>query len=258
MPVLDRKDCSIFWRIDGDETKTRLILLNSLGTDQSSWDSVMPHLLNQFCVMRLDKSGHGGSTPRKGKHTIAQFGDDVLAVMDAAGWDKANVCGVSIGGMAGIYLGRTFPDRFDKLILSNTSAFVAPEALRNRIEKIRAEGLSTVTDQILSRFFTKRFIQEDNPEYHSFARVVQQTHADSYIGWSEAICEMDFRESLKEISNPVLVITGKDDEATVPEMGRYIVAEIPGAQHVELPFSHLPFVECPKDYADLITGFVAS
>lgn len=258
MPVLDREGYSIFWRVDGDETRTRLILLNSLGTDQSSWDSVMPHLLNQFCVMRMDKSGHGGSTPRQGRHTIAQFGDDVLAVMDAAGWKSANLCGVSIGGMAGIYLGRTAPHRFDKLILSNTSAFIAPKVLRERIDKIRSDGLSSVTDQVLARFFSQKFIQKANPDYHSFVRVFQQTDADSYVGWSEAICDMDFREYLKEIFNPVLVITGKHDEATTPEMGRDIVAGIPGAQHVELLSSHLPFAEYPKDYAEVITRFALS
>src|SRR5690554_4322723 len=115
MAILNLGDRTLYWRTDGDPAKTPLLLLNSLGTDHSSWDPLMPELLKEFHILRMDKRGHGGSSNVTDECTMDDLGRDVLAVMDAANWPRTHLCGVSIGGMTGMWLGLNAPERFDHL-----------------------------------------------------------------------------------------------------------------------------------------------
>src|SRR5690606_32720790 len=90
MPFLERDDARIHWRVDGHPERPALVLVNSLGTDLSLWDPVMPGLLRRFQVLRLDKRGHGASEASPGDYTIELLASDVLAAMDAAGIERAH------------------------------------------------------------------------------------------------------------------------------------------------------------------------
>ena len=72
-----------------------------------------------------------------------RLGRDVLAVLDALGIEKINWCGLSMGGMVGMWLGANAADRIDKLILSNTSAYFADKVMWDgRIKMVREKGLT--------------------------------------------------------------------------------------------------------------------
>ena len=68
---------------------------------------------------------------------------------------------------------------------------------------------------------------------------------------------MDLREALSSIDVPTLVITGRFDPSTPPELGREIAAKIPGAHCIELPLAHMPQLEQPGTFGDIVQDFVA-
>ena len=105
MPFADSQGCRIYYRLEGRPRKPLLVLVHSLGADHGMWDPQMPALLRRFQVLRLDLRGHGASDAPAGDYTIAQFGRDVLATVDAAGRDRFAYCGLSLGGMIGQWLG---------------------------------------------------------------------------------------------------------------------------------------------------------
>ncbi|MGD9944643.1 MAG: 3-oxoadipate enol-lactonase [Burkholderiaceae bacterium] len=255
MPFLQRDGARLFWRLDGDPARPVLTLLNSLGTDHTLWEPVMPALLRRFRILRMDKPGHGASEARAGDYTIDQLGQDVLAVLDAAGVERTHLCGVSIGGMLSMWLAANAPQRVDRAVLSNTSAKVLSEGFADRIAAVRKSGMAGIADTVLGRFFTPRFVARADERYHSIRTTLLQVDPDGYAGCCAALRDMDLRPALGAIRAPVLVITGSGDQSTPPAMGEAIVAAIPGARHVELPLAHIPHVEVPARFVDLVVRF---
>lgn len=255
MPFVHREGARLYWRFDGHPDRPPLVLLNSLGTDHALWEPVMPGLMRHFHVLRLDKPGHGASDARAGEYSIGQLGRDVLAVMDAAGVPRAHLCGVSIGGMIAMWLAANVPARVDRLVLSNTSAKLAPEGLVERIRLIREGGIARIADTVLGRFFTPGFVAQADERYHTVRTTLLQVDPAGYTGCCAALRDMDLRPLLPGIAAPTLVVTCRDDQSTPAAMGEAIAAAIPGAELVELALAHIPFVEAPQRHVELIAGF---
>lgn len=253
---LMRGDRRLFYRLDGAPTGRRLVLLNSLGTSTVSWDGVVEHLGNDFCILRIDKAGHGGSAPWAGPRRIADNADDVLAVLDHLGWSGVDICGISIGGMTAITLAARQPGAVNRLILSNTSAHVPPEGLAQRIQTIRASGLSAVAEMAVGRFMSPGRAHADNPAYAAALADFNAVDGESYVGWCQAIIDMDLRLLLPRIAARSLVITGTWDVATPPEWGEAVAAGLPHARLIELPTGHLPFLDEPAQYAGIVRRFL--
>lgn len=256
MPFVHREGARLYWRIDGHPDRPPLVLLNSLGTDHALWEPVMPGLLGHFRVLRTDKPGHGASEAREGEYSIAQLGRDVLAVMDAAGLQRAHLCGVSIGGMIGIWVAAHAPERVDRLVLSNTSAKLAPEGFVERIRLVRESGIAAIADAVLGRFFTPDFVARADARYHSVRTTLLQVDPAGYIGCCAALRDMDLRPLLARIAAPTLVITCRDDQSTPPAMGEAIAAATARARLVQWELAHIPFVEAPQQYVELLAGYL--
>lgn len=256
MPLLQKEGRQIYWRTDGDPAKPKLMLLNSLGTEHGLWNPVMPALLESFHVLRMDKRGHGGSTNLVDTCSLADLATDALSVMDAARWQRAHVCGVSIGGMQAMWLGIHAPDRVDRLVLSNTSAAIPREVFAARIERVKAQGLVAMADTILGRFFTPSFIAEGWPVFHSVRESLLQVDPVGYIACCAAIRDMELMDGLASIKAPSLVIIGDQDQSTPPAMGEAIEAAIKGAAVARVPYAHIPLSEVPEKYASIVTDFL--
>ncbi|SPX55445.1 3-oxoadipate enol-lactonase [Klebsiella pneumoniae] len=91
-----------------------IVLSNSLGTTRAMWQPQIEALTAHFRVLRYDTHGHGKTT-KNGKVTLAQLGEDVIALLDHLNIDRAWFCGISMGGLTGLWLGRFAPERFHGL-----------------------------------------------------------------------------------------------------------------------------------------------
>src|SRR5271170_2865047 len=105
-----------------------LVLGNSLGTSTAVWDRQVPQLQRSFRLLRFELPGHGGSAAPPGEYTIAGLGARVLGLLDSLGVDRVGYCGISIGGMIGLWLAAHAPDRIAALGLACTSAYLPPAA----------------------------------------------------------------------------------------------------------------------------------
>src|SRR3984885_9092221 len=130
MPDIKTDDgCIIHTEVEGPDSAPVLMLSNSLGTNLHMWDQQVAPFTRHFRLVRYDRRGHGKSSVPKGPYTMERLGRDVLAVLDGLGIQKINCGGFLVGGVGGMWLGANAPDRIDKLILSNTSAYFADKAL---------------------------------------------------------------------------------------------------------------------------------
>ncbi len=257
MPFAQGQGARIHYEIEGPEDGPVLLLSNSLGTDLGMWSPQMPSLAARYRVLRYDSRGHGRSEAPEGPYTIDMLGQDAVAVLDAAGVERALFCGLSKGGMVGQWLGVNAPDRVGRLVLANTAAFIgAPEVWNQRIETVRAQGMAAIVPGVIDRWFTKPF-QERAPD--SVARIrdmLLATDPGGYAACCAAVRDMDQRQAISAIRVPTLVIAGRHDLATSPEQGRLIADTVPGARFLELDAAHLSNIEAEAAFTHALLDFL--
>ncbi len=245
--------------VEGPEGAPVLILSNSLGSNLRMWDPQMPELAKHFRVIRYDSRGHGKSAAPEGPYSLEQLGLDALAILDALGVQKANWMGLSKGGGVGQWLLIHAPDRIERAVLANTAAkFGSPDIWNERLRVVREHGLGGLVEGTIDRWFTRGF-QESAPE--AVAQIRESFLATPAAGWAacaSALRDVDFREALRAVKNPVLVVAGKHDVGTPPAAGREIADAIQGAQYVELDAAHLSNVEDAEAFNRAVVDFLTA
>jgi 3-oxoadipate enol-lactonase len=257
--MIQSAGCELNAQVEGPERAPVLMLCNSLGTDLHMWDDQVKAVTERFRLVRYDRRGHGKSAAPKGPYSMEMLGKDALAVMDGVGVQKVNWCGLSMGGMVGMWLGANAPQRIDRLVLSNTSAYMADKQIWNdRIKTVRAGGLTAIVDGTMERWFTKGFRERAPQAIARMKEMMLKTPVEGYIGCGEAVRDMDHREIIRTITAPTLIIAGRHDPATTVEAGEFLRDRIPGAKLAVLEAAHIANVEQPQAYTDTLLGFLTA
>ncbi|MDE3131650.1 MAG: 3-oxoadipate enol-lactonase, partial [Acidobacteriota bacterium] len=232
-----------------------LLLGGSLGATLTMWEPQLRALSADRRVTAFDLRGHGRSPVPPGPYAISDLGEDVIALMDQLGIERATYVGLSIGGMAGIWLGANAPARIERLVLMCTSAYAPPASRwRERVAAVRAAGTTaTIADAVVARWFTPDWALAHPDAVAAHRAMIAGTDPDGYCACCEAIADMDLRAELPRIAAPTLVIGGADDLALPPEHQRLIAAAIPGAR-LELiaDAAHIASAEQPATVNRLI------
>jgi 3-oxoadipate enol-lactonase len=238
---------TLHYRLDGPHGAPPLMLCNSLGTTLEMWDPQVEALTTRFRLVRYDRRGHGRSPVPPGPYSIEDLGRDALDLLDDLGIERASFCGLSIGGMVGMWLASEAPERIDRLVLCSTAPTLPPrEQWLERAAKVRAEGVSAIADAALDRWFTP-LAPESLRE--SFRAMLVGTPAEGYAGCCEALADLDLRERLAAIGAATLVVTGEGDPVAPPETGEQLAASISGARHVTVAGArHITNAEQPSTF----------
>jgi len=237
--------------LEGPEHAPVVVFSNSLGTRGEMWDAEASALRDRFRVLRYDTRGHGDSPVPPGPYTVAELAQDVLALLDRIGLERVSFCGLSIGGMTGMWLGVNAPERIERLVICCTAAQLPPpEMWMERAEQVRRDGMGSVIEATMERWFTPEF-PERNPEVVARIReTFLATSPEGYAGCCEALAGFDMRGELGAITSPTLVIAGDDDPVGTPERAAAIADEIEDSRLVVLPGArHLAAVEKPDEVA---------
>ena len=230
--------------LEGPDDAPVLVMANSLGTTLHMWDEQAPALSAHFRLLRYDHRGHGGSPVPPGPYKIDDLGRDVLALLDRLELERVFFCGLSIGGMAGMWLASEAPERVGRLVLCCTSARVAPDVYDSRARTVREHGVGAVADAVLERWFTPAFRTSRPDVVERARRMLLDTPAEGYAGCCEAVRDADLGGRLGAISVPTLVIAGADDPAAPPDQAELIRNSIPDASLEVIPdAAHLANME---------------
>jgi len=231
--------------LEGPDGAPVVVFSNSLGTRGEMWNAEAAALSDRLRVLRYDTRGHGDSPAPPGPYSVADLGRDVLALLDRLELERVSFCGLSIGGMTGMWLGVNAPERIDRLVICCTAMQLPPSSMwTERAAQVRAEGMGSVIDATMERWFTPEF-PERNPEtIERIRKTFISTPPEGYAGCCEALAEFDMRGQLVDVAAPTLVIAGEDDPVGTPERAGTIGEEIEGSTVVVLPGArHLAAVE---------------
>ena len=223
---------------------TALVLSNSIGTTQAMWDAQAEALAGEFDIVRYDHRGHGSAPVPPGPYSLADLGGDVLELLDERGIERAHFCGLSLGGMVGMWLAEHAPERIDRLVLCCTAPRMDADIWAERIATIRESGsVEPTADAAMERWFTPRFRAERPGVVARFRAMVASTPAEGYVACAEAIVGMTIEDGLGSISAPTLVVAGAHDPSTPPEQGEAIARAIPGARFEIVDAAHMANIE---------------
>jgi 3-oxoadipate enol-lactonase len=152
------------------------------------------------------------------------------------------------------------PARVHRLVVCCTTARFDPgaaEGYLGRARVVRADGLESIADAVIERWFTPEFAAA-RPEV--VARVRDDliaTPREGYAACCEALAALDLTEDLGRIAAPTLVIAGAEDPATPPAFGEAIAAAVPGARFARVDgAAHLANLERPERVNQLLTDFL--
>ena len=112
--------------LEGPDDAAVLVFSNSLGTTGVMWDAQAAALSDRFRVLRYDARGHGSTPATRGPYTMGDLAGDVLDLIDRLELERVSFCGLSIGGMTGMWLGVNAPERIDRLAICCTGLQLPP------------------------------------------------------------------------------------------------------------------------------------
>lgn len=236
--------------VDGPEGAQPLILSSSLGTTVEMWEPQAATLAERFRVVRYDRRGHGHSPVASGSTTIDDLGRDLVELLDHLDLERVSFCGLSLGGVEGMWLAVNAPERVERLALCcTTSSFEPKQGWVDRAAAVRADGMGAIADAVIGRWFRPSF-HDTHPEVvERFRAMLVSTPPEGYAACCEALADVDLTSRLGEIVAPTLVVTGAEDPVVTPAAGEALAAAIPAAVHTVVEgAAHIANVEQPKAF----------
>ncbi|MGG1554451.1 alpha/beta fold hydrolase [Paenibacillus ferrarius] len=239
-----------------------VILLHGFPLDHGMWEAQANALSASFRVVTPDLRGMGQSAVPEQAIAIERYADDVLAIMDSLGIEKAALGGFSMGGYVAFALMRKAPARFTGLILANTRPEAdSPEARKNRMNmaaSLYEKGPAAARDAMLPKLLTPATLEAQPALVDRLRATMDAMPAEGLVHAALAMAfRPDSAASLGGIRVPTLVIAGEHDAIAPPDVMRKMADAIPGARfEVVAGASHLAPMEAPEAFSALLLDFL--
>ena len=235
-----------------------LVLVHGGEGTRIHWWQQVPVLAERFTCVTYDSRGFGASRPGTIPATASFQRDDLTALMDHLGFDRATLVGHSMGGAAVSGVAQTWPERVERLVMSDTAFVFATPALSEwaagMIEKI------TAGFDVLDHAFAPGFAERQPALAHLYRALGRLNPPrtgprglDAYERWRDQP-PVDYRS----FAVPTLFIVGTEDELTEPWLIRATAAAVGGAQLVEIPGAgHSAYAEQAAAFNEAVLSFCA-
>ena len=228
------------------------------------WEPQITTLVEAGCRIILPDFPGFGETPLLDEtSTMEEMAAGVVEILDRLKIEKAVIGGLSMGGYVTLNLYRLFPERFEAMILADTSSFADTEEKREGrlklISDIESGGMQAVIDAMLPNLVGET-TKADNPQLvKKLAETFLQTDPQAAIAALRGMAaRQDHTEMLKEISVPALLIFGAEDKVTNLDGARKMEAEIPAAElFIIEKAGHYSNQESPESFNRFLSRFVS-
>ncbi|MCB5174214.1 alpha/beta fold hydrolase [Microvirga lenta] len=246
--------------IDGPEEKPWLTCLHSLATRAELWDDQIAELTKTFRVLRIDARGHGRSEPVEGPYSFDQLAKDVVAIWDRLGIERSAVLGLSMGGMTAFGLALDHTSRVTRIVAADCRSD-APDFFRNmwtdRQKILHEKGMEAIAEITIPSWLTEETRNTRPDRVERVRGMILETSREGYIGATEALRALNYKDRLSEIRCPTCLVVGAADGPHPTEM-RSMAERIPGVRFIEIPAAaHLANVENPEAFNKTVCSFLS-
>lgn len=239
-----------------------LVLAHGAGSSlANTYGPILEGLAARHTVVGIDYPG-SGETPRStAPLSLDDLADQLVAAADAEGLDRFALSGFSLGGPVAIRAAALHPERVTALVLTATFPHRDNRlALASSVWRKIAESGDR---ELLAEFMVMMSLGTQALESMP-AEQMQQTLAftaatapEGTPDHADLVGRADVRDDLAGIPVPALVISTTDDWFTSTALHQQLAETIPGAELAELATGHLPMLERPEDWLQLITTFLS-
>ena len=261
MPYINRDGVNVYYESFG--TGLPIVFLHPWSTNRYIWTyQLLEFAKSNRCIVE-DHRGHGLSDKPAEGYGVAEMAADVVAILDDADIDRAILVGNSIGGMIAMQTSIDAPDRvIGNLILSSGTNLGAdsPPEVAEAMQKDWRGVFSGLLDAAIS---TKS--KAERPEILAYTdgcfRV--DDNFTEKVFWAsmadpDGVFNWNATDTLKNITQPTLILAGEEDGATTPAQNQFLADNIPGA---EIKFfkdvAHFCQLEKPAVFNDELRSFIA-
>ena len=239
MPTTDNGGVRIAWESSGSGDP--VLFLHGLGGGLLDWEPQVPAFAPKYRTIRLDVRGHGSSDKPKRKYEVEDFTSDAIAVLRAAGAERAHIVGISMGGMIALQLALDAPGMVRSLVLVNTGPEVKAEnaaerfALWQRRILTRFLSMEKFADILAGRLFPEPGQDAMRAEFHRrWSANDPRAYRESYL----ALLRWSVADRIHLIREPALVVHAERDYTTLERKERWAkklpnarMATIQGGRH---------------------------
>jgi 3-oxoadipate enol-lactonase len=256
--IANRHGTRLAWRSFGSPDAPAVVMMHSLGFDATMWTPQIQALSATFRLIAVDTRGHGRSEAPAGPYRLDDLGNDVIEIVDAAAVDRFHVLGLSLGGQMAMWLALNAPRRVQSVVLANTGAKIGTtETWQSRIDVVTSDGMGSIRDAVLARWFAPGFATEHHTWFADAQRVLEMTDPIGYAGCSAALRDSDLRSTVGQISAPTLVIGGALDVATPPTDAQFLHDSISSSELTILDnAAHISNLDRHDAFTERVTTFL--
>jgi len=237
-------------------------MTHSFLCSREMWRAQAEELALSYRVLNLDVRGHGDSDLGEVPFTLDSLADDAVAVLDAAGVERASWIGLSIGGMLSLRAALRHPQRVASLVLADSDGHQDPWIRKTRYRLMAAGarllGLRPFVPAVAKIMFGSTTLREQPELVAQWSRSFSDVPMPTVLAGVEALCRRrSLLDQLGSIGVPTLVLVGAEDQAQPPERSRMLVNAIPGASLAVIPGAgHLSALEQPVAVSRAILEFL--
>lgn len=247
-------------------TGTPLLFINGIFMSTGSWMPLMDSLKENNRIILLDLFDQGRSSRRTEDYTQKVQVDLVAAFIDYLKLDKVNVLGISYGGEIALQLAVGYPDKIDKLILSNTCSNTTPwlrdigKSWEYSYESYDGhQFFKTCIPIVYSPKFYEKNYEWISAREDMFVELFTPDIYDAFGRLTRSAETYDVREDLANIKHETLVISSEHDYVTPPFQQRELAEAIPNAGYITIEDAgHSVMYEKPREFISAVLGFINS
>ncbi len=267
MPYIRANGIRFAFDAFGSMNREPLFLVHGLAGQRMNTFATAERLADLFFVITYDCRGHG-QTDHPASYTLADHGRDLLALIDALGYEKAAVLGQSMGSYVALQAAELDPDRIGKLVLVTSKAY--DDGGGSSVQRLlRKAGLDLGTaspEQREAVLKTALWSPDVSPALLTALAPRMRLSGENVVALTpeetdavnRALVGFDLRPGLPGVKNRALVVSGTYDGINPPSFGREIAEKLPNAEYAEFPGGHLLNMECEEAYIRRVRAFLES
>ena len=257
MPQINTNGTRVHFRLEGERQLPCLVLAHPIGADHGIWDKLVPLLTPQFCVLRYDLRGHGGSEVGVHEYSLAQLADDLLALTHDLGIERFIAAGISLGGLTVLQAALQAPERLAAVIVCSANARMAPPpgGWDGRAQQAFEQGMTSLADGMVQRMFSSSFKDSGDASVATSHNTLALMAPQGYANACAVLRDADLRPLLAQVTQPVLVVSGQTDPLVPPQVGESMAQALPKGRHISLPAGHFPPLEAAPEFAQALLQF---
>jgi pimeloyl-ACP methyl ester carboxylesterase len=237
MPFTRNGTVKLHWDSFGEGPAVLLVAGQGMTVD--GWWATIPVLARSFRVIAFDNRDTGQSSRVPLPYTVAQMAEDAVAVLDAAGEQRAHVYGISLGSLVAQEMALRHPDRVEALVLGASSAggFAAYKPAPSSFAQtflVRAGAMGPEEAEWAAVPYTyaekTRRLHPERIAADIARRLGTPPEPIAYLHQAGAVAAHDAYERLNQISAPTVIVHGEQDVFIPPANALVLADRIPGAE----------------------------